>query len=289
MKNSSFKKENPKMNLCKKNILRNLAVIACCAAIFAAAGCAAEKAASDNTVTAAAAETGGTQPEASEAAAADTGAKESTVTVTAKGNVFAVPDMAELRFGVRTQDENAAEAQRKNAKDVDAVISVLKSSGVKEENIQTTWYDVSPQYDWNTGDGDTIIGYTVSTSLSVKGVKIDDAGKLITACTEAGANEFNGASYSCSNYDELYGEALQKAVAASKEKAALLASSAGRNLGDVRMISEGYQDTTYAYAAAKGGMSADAGYGAPEESVEASLMPGQAEITANVTVTYALQ
>ena len=149
-------------------------------------------------------------------------------------------------------------------------------------------YDVSPQYDWNTGDGTNVIGYSAFSSLSVKNVPIDDAGKLITACTEAGANEFNGISYSSTQYESLYAEALKDAVAAAQAKAKVLAEAAGRNLGDVKAIVEGYQDMTYANNNEK--VYAASGMGASEDSAPAAnILPGQAEITANVTVTYTLQ
>lgn len=251
-----------------------------CAAAFFVSGCGSDASGAGSTSVKASASEVGSSGQA--AAPAD------TVTVSAKGSSYAVPDRAELRFGVRTQAKTASEAQADNSKSVDAVISVLKKNGISEENIQTTWYDVSPQYDWNTGNGDTITGYSVSSSLSVKNVKIDKAGALITACTEAGANEFNGVSYSCTEYDKYYGQALKQAVVSSKEKAEMLAEAAGRTLGPVTNIVEGYQDTTYAVNAKA--MSAMDGAGAMEESVQsANLLPGEAEITANVTVTYVLK
>lgn len=213
-----------------------------------------------------------------------------TVTVSSKGSVYAVPDRAELRFGIRTQAEAATQAQQENSTKVDAVVKVLKENGIEEKDIQTAMYDVSPQYDWNTGNGDQIIGYSVYTTLVVRNTAIEDAGKLITACTGAGANEFNGVSYSCTKYDDLYGEALQNAVAAARGKAEKLAAAAGRTLGEVAVLTEGYQDMTFAndsdkvYAAES---AMDAGAGAAEES--ANLMPGEAEITATVTVTYQLR
>ena len=211
-----------------------------------------------------------------------------TVTVSARGSTRAVPDRAELGFGIRTQADTAEEAQKANSKNVDAVVKVLKKNGIKEENIQTTMYDVSPQYDWNTGDGSNIIGYSAFSNLSVKDVVIDEAGKLITACTNAGANEFNGISYSSTQYDALYAEALKKAVAAAQSKASVLADAAGRKLGDVKIITEGYQDMTFANTSEK--VYAAGGMGAAEDSASAAnILPGQAEITANVTVTYTLQ
>lgn len=261
----------------KSRVLGLLISAALCAVVFSFTGCGGNASGTGSTAVTAA---------ASEPASASDSLTRDTVTVSAKGNSYAVPDRAELRFGVRTQAETALEAQEQNSKDVDAVIKTLKKNGVKEENIQTTWYDVSPQYDWNTGNGDKIVSYNVSSSLSVKNVNIEDAGTLITACTNAGANEFNGVSYSCTEYDKYYGEALQKAVEASKEKAALLAEAAGRTLGKVTVITEGYQDMTY--AANTKSISAMDSAGAAEESSGASLMPGEAEITANITVTYVL-
>lgn len=211
-----------------------------------------------------------------------------TVTVSARGSSRAVPDRAELGFGIRTQADTAEEAQKANSKNVDAVVKVLKKNGIKAESIQTTMYDVSPQYDWNTGDGSNIIGYSAFSNLSVKDVAIDEAGKLITACTNAGANEFNGISYRSTQYDALYAVALKKAVAAAQSKASVLADAAGRKLGDVKMITEGYQDMTFANTSEK--VYAAGGMGAAEDSASAAnILPGQAEITANVTVTYTLQ
>ena len=211
-----------------------------------------------------------------------------TVTVSAKGSTRAIPDRAELHFGIRTQAETAEKAQQDNSSNVDAVVKVLTQNGIREEDIQTSMYDVSPQYDWNTGDGTNVIGYSAFSSLSVKNVPIDDAGKLITASTEAGANEFNGISYSCTQYESLYAEALKDAVAAAETKAKVLAEAAGRDLGDVKAIVEGYQDMTFANNSEK--VYAASGMGAAEDSATAAnIQPGQAEITANVTVTYTLQ
>ena len=254
-----------------------------CAAVIGIPGCTWSNSSADTgSLTATAAQAKEPSP------ASGTVSSQDTVTVSARGSTRAVPDRAELRFGIRTQADTAEEAQKANSKNVDAVVKVLKKNGIKEDNIQTTMYDVSPQYDWNTGDGSNIIGYSAFSNLSVKDVMIDEAGKLITACTDAGANEFNGISYSTTQYDALYAEALKKAVAAAQTKAGVLADAAGRKLGDVKMITEGYQDMTFANTSEK--VYAAGGMGAAEDNASAAdILPGQAEITAIVTVTYTLQ
>ena len=253
------------------------------AAALSITGCASAATPSDrSSITTTVAQAQETAPAAAAVSSQD------TVTVSAKGSTRAIPDRAELHFGIRTQAETAEKAQQDNSSNVDAVVKVLTQNGIREEDIQTSMYDVSPQYDWNTGDGTNVIGYSAFSSLSVKNVPIDDAGKLITACTEAGANEFNGISYSCTQYESLYAEALMDAVAAAETKAKVLAEAAGRDLGDVKAIVEGYQDMTFANNSEK--VYAASGMGAAEDSAPAAnIQPGQAEITANVTVTYTLQ
>ena len=273
----------------KKELLNKTKVFAAvlaaivCAAIIGIPGCSPVNSSADRSSLAA------TVVQAQEPSpASGTAASRDTVTVSAKGSTRAVPDRAELRFGIRTQADTAEEAQKANTRNVDAVVKVLKKNGIKEENIQTTMYDVSPQYDWNTGDGSNVIGYSAFSNLTVKDAAIEEAGKLITACTKAGANEFNGISYTSTQYDTLYAEALKKAVAAAQSKAGVLADAAGRKLGPVAMIVEGYQDMTYANTSEK--VFAAGGMGAAEDSASAAnILPGQAEITANVTVTYTLE
>ena len=254
-----------------------------CAAVMSIPGCSSAAGTSEkSSLTTTVAEAQETAP-ASEAASL-----QDTVTVSAQGSTKVVPDRAELNFGIRTQADTAEKAQQMNSKNIDAVVKALTKSGIKEENIQTTMYDVSPQYDWNTGDGTNVIGYSALTNLAVKNAAIDDAGKLITACTKAGANEFNGISYSSTQYDALYAEALKQAVAAAELKAKTLAEAAGRNLGGIKMIAEGYQDMTFANNSEK--MYAARGMGGVEDSASsANILPGQAEIKAAVTVTYTLQ
>ncbi len=78
------------------------------------------------------------------------------------------------------------------------------------------------------------------------------AGALIDAAVAAGANTIYGPSLSRSDADALYDQALEKAVADAKDRAALLAKAAGRELGRVTAIVE--SGSTAVPFAAKEGM-----------------------------------
>ncbi len=206
-----------------------------------------------------------------------------TVTVSASGKVSVVPDMAEIIFGISTEDTDAAVAQDKNSKEAQKVVDKLKELGISEKSIKTSAYDIYPQYDYDAEGGSRIVGYTVDTTLTVSDLPVSDAGNVISQCVSAGINSMNGINYSCSGYDDAYNEALAEAVNAAAGKAQVLATASGKSLGDVKSVVEGYQDVTLQYrsldaAAFKNSM----------ESSDAVIMPGESDVEAQVTVTYAL-
>lgn len=208
----------------------------------------------------------------------------SEITVSASGTVRLVPDKAAISFGVMTQERNAEDAEKKNAEAVNNVIAVLGSHGVEEKSIRTTYYSMYPQYDYSMDGDQRIIGYVVTTSMSVQDQDLKDVGKLLSACVDAGINSIDSVSFLCSGYDDAYLEALTKAVEASRVKAEALAAAAGKKLGDPVSILEGWQDTSARYGRNYTSMAVT-----KESAMDAAapaFQPGETEITANVTVTF---
>ena len=207
------------------------------------------------------------------------------ITVSASASVSLVPDKATVTFGVSTQARTAEEAQNQNTEAVNAVIETLTGRGIEERSIRTVNYSIYPQYDYSANGDQRIIGYNVNTSMSVQDQDIDELGELLAACVAAGINNVDSVQLLCSGYDEAYQEALSQAVESSRGKAEALAQAAGRSLGGVITITEGWQDSSARYVAAEEA----AAYGA-NASMDAgpSIQPGETEIRANVTVTYAM-
>lgn len=204
------------------------------------------------------------------------------VTVNSSSNVQTVPDMAELNVTLRSFGGTADEAQKDVAGRMNDLVAVLKDNAVAEESIQTTSYDVWPEYNYS-GDYEELVGYDASAYLTISDQAIDGIGDLINLCTENGVDYVDGVSFSCSNYDEVYAEALAQAVSDARSKAEIIAESEGKKVGTVMDIEEGYQDTYYQYKSVNNVM-AD-GFA---ESASADIMAGQADIEASVTVTFEL-
>ena len=204
------------------------------------------------------------------ASADDPATKTDAVTVTGTGSVSAVPDRAEISAGVESRAPTAKAALAANAAAMRKVIDALRDRGGKDVTTQTV--SLSTSFDQNGQPN----GFVATNVASAKAT-LDGAGALIDAAVEAGANTVYGPSLSRSDAEELYRDALEKAVADAKERAEVLAKAAGRKLGRVTTIVEsGSPEIPYA---AKDAMAARA---------ETPIVSGPQETTATVSVTFAL-
>ena len=205
-----------------------------------------------------------------------------TVQVSGQGKVVVTPDLAQVSVGVDTRSRTADESQKQNASQVNALIDHLKSLGIPEEKIQTSGYYLNAEYDWENGNNE-IVGYTASTTLTISEQPVSDVGKIVAESVSSGANRFHGISFTASDYDTRYAEALADGVASSRIKAESLAAAAGKKLGAILTMTEG-SGSSSPY------MPAD--YFVEESAKAASdmaVLPGEMQILAPVTITYALE
>ena len=205
------------------------------------------------------------------AGAQDASSTSDTLTVNGLGTVKAVPDEAQMSFGVETRRPTAQAAVAANADAMRKVINALRQAGARE--IATQWVSVYPYM----SDGTTIDGYSASNSVSAVS-DVGDAASLIDAAAEAGANQVSGPGLSSSNAEELYRQALAKAVADARLRADVLAKASGRSLGQITAIVEGGAATPLPYAERA---ALDAG--------STPIVPGQQETSASITVTFSLR
>ena len=73
-----------------------------------------------------------------------------TITVSGEGKVVAVPDTATFTFSVDETAADVATAQAKATTDANTVINYLTQQGIASTDIQTTDYNVNPQYEYNS-------------------------------------------------------------------------------------------------------------------------------------------
>lgn len=171
---------------------------------------------------------------------------------------------------------------------MDAVLALLKEKGIADTSVQTSDLGLNPIYDWDNGK--KITGYEMTTEVVVSDVAIEDAGAIISDSVNAGINSIDSVQYQCSNFDEIYQEALKKAIESARVKAEAMAEAGGCKLGTMTNVQEyssgqqaRYYDTSYSSGMAmKETAMEDAGAGR-------NLMPGQVDVEAEVSATFSIQ
>jgi uncharacterized protein YggE len=168
-------------------------------------------------------------------------AEPETITVSGIGKSSVVPDRVSFTVGLQTVGNTVEEATNQNNEKLAKVLAALKAAGAQQKHIQTSGFSIWPQQDHRQGALPRIIGYQVSNSLIVRTEKVVDAGRLLQAAVNAGANTSSGLHFEVTDPAKGRDEGLRAAFADAREKAGLLAQAAGRTLGRTLRITEGVQ------------------------------------------------
>jgi uncharacterized protein len=219
---------------------------------------------------AAAAIAGVARPEGAHAVDRTAATSPDSITVAGNGSVNGVPTSASFSFGVDVRAASAKAAIAANAREMRQVIAAVKSAGGRDVGTQSV--SLSQAF---TNEGEPS-GFAAS-NVVIATIDLANAGALIDAAVEAGANQVNGPTMSVADQGALYRQALKAAMADARLSAETLAAAAGRPLGKVTTVVENggsAPQPMFAKAAA-------ADSGTPVEA-------GTQETTASVSVTFAL-
>jgi uncharacterized protein len=154
-----------------------------------------------------------------------------TITVSGTGKSSVVPDRVSFTVGLQTVGNTVEEATNQNSERLAKVLAALKAAGAQPKHVRTSGFSIWPQQDHRQGALPRIIGYQVSNSVIVRTDKVVDAGRLLQAAVNAGANTSSGLHFEVTDPAKGRDEGLRAAFADAREKAALLAQAAGRTLG----------------------------------------------------------
>ncbi|MBI4122846.1 MAG: SIMPL domain-containing protein [Parcubacteria group bacterium] len=220
----------------------------------------------------------------------DKSTQPSSFSVSAEGKVVAIPDVAKFSVGVITQgDLNLGTIQNENADKSNSIVSFLKNQGIDEKDIKTQGYSIEPRYQYGvcryegeTCPPPTIVGYTVSQQLEVKGRDFEKLGDILSGVVERGANSVSGLSFTVDDQIQLEQQAREEAIAKAKEKAKAIAKSGGFRLGRLIQLSEGsIYIPQYVSDYGIGGAGAVA--------KGPSLEPGSQEVSIQVSLIYEIE
>jgi uncharacterized protein len=198
---------------------------------------------------------------------------ERSITVGGDGAMVAENDIALFRFGVTSRRRTAGGALRANSAVMRRITAAIRARGVQPADIRTDIVSLDRAVVRRRTH------YVARNGVSVTIRDLEQAGAIVDAGVRGGATNVYGPEFGVSNADALYRDALGLALADARTKAERMARESGVVLGPVLRIREGSSDFDDGNRFASGG---------GDDSAQTPIAPGRSQVSASVTVTFAL-
>ena len=204
---------------------------------------------------------------------------EGSMTVQGVGTVLVDADRVGISLGVREIADDAVSAQAMVNGKIAAIVQALKDMGIGADAISTNGIGIYPNYSYDETNG--LTGYTAYDNIYFTTADVNNSGTYIDAAFAAGANSLDYVEFSATDIGDAADQATILAVESAKAKARVLASAAGKQVGDILEIRD------------DGGTGFDAGSPyAKNESADmgagTEVLPSKQKISAAVSITFAL-
>ena len=171
-----------------------------------------------------------------------------------------------------------------NSEKMRRVFEALKRAGVNERDIATSYLSLQPNYDFDPQTRQRRDnGYQVSNQVNIATSDIDGVGVLIDALLEAGLNNIQNVNFTVRDRDAAQDKARRAAIRKARDKAEDMAEAAGVELGALLVVTEGTSPGAFMDEIVTTGSRQSAGF-----AMAPPLSPGQREISATVTLSYAI-
>ena len=210
------------------------------------------------------------------------------------GSVTVEPDLGILNMGVEATEDTVEDARNVAAQAMNAVRAALAGVGVSDDDIETRFFSIQPEYVWReVYEGDRIqsmqelVGYRVSNNVEVKIRDLDTAGQVVDAVALAGGDviRVNNISFTVEDPLPFEMQARELAVKEARAKAEQMAGWAGEGLGNLVFLSEASTPSPVRRLEAYAESSADAAFALPSTSIA----PGDMEVRVTVQAVWAIE
>lgn len=220
-----------------------------------------------------------------------------SILVAGYGEAESLPDQFSVVLGVEgrgvTQVDALGEMSRVQTRIMDAM---PKLSGLTRARLTTGDVGLEPVFDPECGgsgyDRDTencpIVGYKVSTSLTMTGAPAERAGDALSLASELGARSARISSYSITDMGTLEAAANRAAFADAERQARMLSEASGRRIVGILRI----QDPSARLVGPEFEMSEDiivTGRARQDARVSIVVMPAPVSADARVTVAFEIE
>jgi len=236
-----------------------------------------------------------------------------TLVVVGTGRATAAPDIARVTLGVEARSADPQQAYAESTRKMEAVVTALRAAGVRPEDMQTSAFNLrteepphlpcpvdapameaqpAPMPRGKTPAPPTApapaparqIVYVGTNTVSVVLRDLKRAGQTLGEVIQAGANSAMGIQFEREDPKALLAEAGVKAIAAAKDRAAVLARESGAKLGAVLSVAEAGGGAPSGY-----GYSIEADVANRAMTMQAPIEQGNVQLERSVRVTFELR
>ena len=207
-------------------------------------------------------------------------ADEAGITVIGVGEVDVAPNIVILDLGISPRAGTVAEASSIAGAKTRELIETLTGRGMSQEDIRTSRYTISPEYDYRDGE-QRLLGFRVTNSLRLRIRDVESAGELIDASTAVGGDDLivSNIGHEVADDTTSRDNAREVAWGQALAKARDLARLSGTNLGSALSIVELAEGGGPAPVARMNALAADS----------TTIAPGSSTIRVTLEVRFALE
>jgi uncharacterized protein YggE len=204
-----------------------------------------------------------------------------TLSVTGIATEKVEPDRVMAIFAVETMDDTAGDALRTNSETMNAVLIALEEAGVSENETQTAYFSIYPNYNCSEFGVPEPSGYIATNSIVVESSNLANVSDWIDAAVNAGANRVDSLSFTLSEerLAEVRADLTQEAVDNARDKADALAQALDVEITGVRAasVSDFSPPISPFSLSFAGGIT---------ESISTPIIPGEQTVAATIEVIY---
>lgn len=198
-------------------------------------------------------------------------------------------DESRISLAVENTNSNANTARKNNADKMNSIIEVLKQAGLTDDNITTSNFQITPNYDYENSNYDRIISYTALNKIELKTSANANISQFIDLAVNNGANRVENIDFVISKktLDENSLELLKEAYRDAKQKAQILAIEGNFTISGVKKIDTssggGYSPPTYFYD----NYAADSAEKTPSPSTQ--IIPQKNKVSVSLPVVFYIE
>jgi uncharacterized protein YggE len=164
-------------------------------------------------------------------------AQPNSVYIAADGKFEAAPDTALIQFSISVQEDTSAAAYDHATKEAEKVRKVLRDNGIEPKAANVGFFSVQPVYDYGKNSRQRVIGYRVTTDVTLKLKDFAKIGPITQQLADANVSQSQTLNYTLENIDDAKNKAVEDAYRRARNSADAIARASGRTIGELSYAS----------------------------------------------------